>query len=662
MKNIYKTILSVFSFFIIVYGISNCFVFEASAQNLKPNILWIVAEDMSAHLSCYGEKTISTPNLDNMAAEGIRFDNAFVTGPICSPSRSAMVTGMYQTVLGTHNHRSQRKFVDRDGNTKTYADTYILPVKTVAELFAEKGYYTCNSTQNAGQEVKEDYNFVYNSEVLYDGADWSGREEGQPFFAQVQLRGGKLRNVPKAYEEVLAGIHPELLVKEEDVTLPPYCPDIKVFRADWAEYLNSVIYTDIEVGKVLDRLEKDNLMGNTVIFFITDHGISTMRGKQYLYDEGIKVPLIVRYPDKRMAGTVRKDLVLQIDLVATSLKLAGINLPANVQGRNLFYEDDKKREFVVTARDRAGEAVDIIRSVRTKKYKYIRNFMSYQPHSVRDQYKDHYVFTKTLRKLNAEGKLTPLQSQYFTPTRPPEELYDLENDPLETINLANQAKYREVLFENRNRLYSWMIENKDMGLIPEPILEELGREYGNKYYILQQKENVNLIKQLIDVFEAGELKDVEKLEEIAKTGNPSQRYWAVTWLGVHRNQESAELIKELVKDNNATVKIAACLALCKMGMDETYLPIIVEEINHPNYLVGMYAIRAIEQSGILNEITKKAAEIAFRSKYDNTTRYGRRLLNKLGVRQENYYDEYVPEYYKYLYEPYTQIQPYIKQN
>jgi len=611
-----------FKFFVYIIAcvVLNNFAFAASAQNSKPNILWIITEDQSAHLSCYGEKTITTPNLDKMAAEGIRFDNAFVTCPVCSPSRSAISTGIYQTVLGSHNHRSQRKLGHGDGNSKEYADTYGIPVKSVWEIFAEKGYYTCNGTQNTGQKGKEDYNFVCDSKALYDGADWSGRAEGQPFFAQIQLRGGKLRNVPKAYEEVLAGIDPELLVKEEDVTFPPYYPDVKAFRSDWVAYLNSVIYTDSEVGKVLDRLDKENLMDNTVIFFVADHGISSMRGKQFLYDEGIRVPLIIRFPDKRLAGTVRKDLVLQIDLVSTSLKLAGIDMPEYVQARDIFCKDYKEREFIVTARDRAGDPIDIIRSVRTKKYKYIRNFMSYRPHCQRDQYKDHYTFTKALRKLNAEGKLDELQSRFFNPTRPAEELYDLVNDPFETINLANKANYKVVLFENRNRLYNWMIENKDMGLIPEPILEELGRKYGNKYYVLQQNENSNLIKQLIDVIEAGELKDLNRLEKIAKTGNPSQIYWAVTWLGVHRNQESIGLIKKLVQHNDPSVRIAACLALCKMGLDETYLPKLTEEINHPNYLVGMYAIRAIEQTGILNETTREAAEIASRSKYDNTTR------------------------------------------
>lgn len=636
------------------YFISNTIFFIISvvsnvvwAQKTKPNILWIIAEDMSPHFSCYGEKTISTPNLDKLATQGIRFDNAFTTGPISSPSRSALITGMYQTVSGSHNHRSQRQYGHRDGNTKKYADSYFLSVKSLPELFSENGYYTCNSG-------KDDYNFVYNSKTFYDGTDWKGRTEDQPFFAQIQLGGGKLRKVAST----LAAINPQIVVKEKDVMLPPYYANDSIIRSEWAEYLNSIVYTDIEVGKILDRLEKENLLEKTVIFFMTDHGVSTMRGKQFLYDEGIKIPLIVRLPNKLLAGTVRRDLVLTIDVAATSLVLADINGPEYIQGRHIFQKDYKEREFVVSARDRAGDVVDIIRSVRTKKYKYIRNFMSYRPHSQRDQYRDTYASTKISRKLNAEGKLNELQSRFFNPTRPPEELYDLETDPYETVNLANKTEYKEILFRNRNRLYEWMIENKDMGLIPEPILEELGVKYGNKYSILQQAENNNLISQLIDVFEAGELKDIDKLEKIAKTGNSSQRYWAVTWLGVHQNKESIGLMKKLVNYSNPSVKIAACLALCKMGMDKTYLPKLMEEINNPNYLVGMYAVRAIEQTGILNATTKKAAELASLSKYDNITRYGRRLLNKLGIREERYYDKYVPEYFRYLYEPYSQKYPY----
>ncbi|WP_236973516.1 sulfatase family protein [Membranihabitans maritimus] len=616
---------------------------ERPKPEKRPNILWIISEDQSVHLSCYGEETIKTPNLDKMAKEGVLFENAFVTSPVCSPSRSGFVTGMHPSVLGAHNHRSQRELGDRDGNSKVYSDTYTLPVKSIWELFTDEGYYVCNSG-------KSDYN--WSNQILYNKGTWEKRKRGQPFFAQIQLKGGKDRG---------SGERLSNPVSSESVNLPPYYPDTPLFREWWADYLDSWLTVDNEVGEIMNRLKRENILDNTIIFFITDHGVSSMRGKQFLYDEGVNVPLIVRFPDKKMAGTVRRDLVLQIDMVATSLKLAGIDVPVNVLAKDLFNKDYQEREFIVTARDRSGDPIDIIRSIRTKKYKYIRNFLSFRPHSQRDQYRDGYSFTKALRKLNLNGDLNELQSRFFEPTRPPEELYDIVNDPFETINLANDPGYKDVLHKNRNRLHSWMIQNGDMGLIPEPILEDLGVKYGNKYFILQQNKNKDLIKQLIDVFEAGELKEISKLENLVQTGNACQKYWAATWLGVHESHKSVRLLEGLSEDKTPAVRIAANLALCKMGLEDIYLSDLVGEINDSNYLVGMYAMNAIEQTGILDETTKKAAGIAIQSKYDNTVRYGRRILSKVGDSQKQYYDEYVPDEYSYLYKGYSQKYEYIDQ-
>ena len=268
----------------------------------RPNILWIIVEDMSCHFGYNGEALVSTPNVDRLAAEGVVFSNAYVTAPVCSACRSAMITGMYQTSIGAHHHRSSR------GEMKIH-----LPegIKTIPEYMREAGYYTCNANHNLDGKGKEDYNFEYATDLLYDGIDWSGREDGQPFFAQVQLRGGKLRNVPSWYEEVVEGLDPEILIDKEDVTLPPYYPDVEAFRHDWAVYLNAVQYTDVMVGRVMDKLEQDGLMDNTVVFFITDHGISQARGKQFLYDEGARIPFIIWSPE-RLKPLVKEDLIVHI--------------------------------------------------------------------------------------------------------------------------------------------------------------------------------------------------------------------------------------------------------------------------------------------------------------------------------------------------------------
>jgi arylsulfatase A-like enzyme len=292
-----------------------------------------------------------------------------------------MITGMYQTAIGAHSHRSSR------GTVKHTLPSHI---KLIPELFKEAGYYTCNTSETFKRYGKTDYNFVFDNEAIYDGPDWSRRKPDQPFFAQIHLRGGKLRNVPKWYTEVKAGL--DKLVTSDQVTLPPYYPDDPVFRNDWAEYLNSVQY------------------------FMTDHGISQARGKQFLYDEGAKIPFIVWDPKRVKSGAVCDDLVAHIDMSATSLYFAGIDIPQYMQARPLFGPMAEKRQYVVCGRDRCDETVDRIRSVVKGNYKYIRNFYPDRPYLQPCAYKDHKPFMKTLRQLYANTVTSFVKCEVFLQT------------------------------------------------------------------------------------------------------------------------------------------------------------------------------------------------------------------------------------------------------
>ncbi|HBF17307.1 MAG TPA: sulfatase, partial [Verrucomicrobiales bacterium] len=250
-------------------------------------------------------------------------------------------------------------------------------IKTIPELFRDAGYYTTNANPSGVKPGKEDYNFVYERAKLYDGADWTKRPKGKPFFAQYQLRGGKLRNVSQWNNEAQANV--VQLVTPNQVKLPPYYPDHPILRKDWADYLNAVQYTDIEVGRILATLKKENVLDETIIFFLTDHGISHARGKQFLYEEGVLIPFIVWAPE-RFKPEKRNDLIAHIDMSVTSLDLAGIKIPAHMQGRPLFGESAKPREYVVSARDRCDETVDRIRGIRQGDFKYIRNFYPKRPY------------------------------------------------------------------------------------------------------------------------------------------------------------------------------------------------------------------------------------------------------------------------------------------
>lgn len=418
-----------------------------------PNIVWILSEDQSDHFGVYGETLAKTPNVDALAAEGARFTHAYITAPVCSPSRSALVTGMYQTTIGAHNHRSGR------GERKISLPDDVEPIPAILR---RAGYYVTNGSlrdNGALARGKTDYNFAYPPD-LYDGPDWADREDGQPFFAQIQLRGGKRRN--QRTLEALANVRTNGIAAD-DVKLPPYYPDHPKLREDWAQYLESIEHVDWEVGRILARLEDEGLAESTVVFFLTDHGISHARGKQFLTEEGSKVPLIVRAPGRVEPGLVREDLVAHIDVAASTLAFAGIEVPAWMEGRPLFGSDAKPREYVVSARDRCDETVDRIRSVRTKRYRYIRNFVPERPHLQPNRYKDSKAIIQAMRALRDAGALDAGIERMFYEPRPEEELYDLKEDPWELRNLAGNSESAKVLAKLRGILEGWIAATGDQG-------------------------------------------------------------------------------------------------------------------------------------------------------------------------------------------------------
>ena len=453
----------------------------------KPNILWLVAEDMSPHFGCYGDRAVQTPNMDRLAADGILFENAFTTAPICSPSRSALITGMYQTSIGAQHHRSGR------GKEKIQLPSGVVPVP---QLFRDAGYYTCNGGYWPSQRKgKTDYNFEFDPK-MYDGADWKGRKPGQPFFAQIQLLGGKTRDIP----EEIAGARQLLggATSTNSLSLPPYYPPTPAILEDWAATLDAVRITDRQVGEIVERLRAEGLLDQTIIFFLTDHGVSHVRGKQFLYDEGTHVALLVSGPGL-VQGQRRQDLIEHIDMTAMSLGLAGIPIPAWMQGRNVMAVDYQAREAVFAARDRADETMDRIRSVRTAKWKYIRNFMPLRPYLQPNAYKDHKPCLIALRAAEAAGHLDPVQKLILAANRPPEELYDLAADPWEIRNLAADPAHADALQALRRRLADWIEKSGDQGRVPESELRydsDMAAYLGTKGDA-EIERNIGLMKQWV---------------------------------------------------------------------------------------------------------------------------------------------------------------------
>jgi arylsulfatase A-like enzyme len=422
-----------------------------------PNVLWVFMDDVNPWMSCYGHDVVDTEHIDALAGEGVRFDRAYSTAPVCTPSRSAVVTGMYQTTLGAHNHYSS--FETWRGIEMEEWDPTHLGVRTIPEIFRSAGYYTFN-------EGKNHYDFVDRDRMLYDrkgekpgfdgpvedGYAWSGRDPDRPFFGQIQLRGGKV-DAPSQ-------------VDPDDVEVPPYYPDHPVYREEIAHHYDCILEMDRTLGRIVDALRADGLYENTVVVFLADHGMGLPRHKQFCYEGGIHVPAIVAGPGVP-GGEARGDLVSGIDVGPTSLALAGIDVPSHMQGRDAL-DPDFHRDYVVAARDRCDYTIDRIRTVVTERYKYIRNFMTDRPY-LQPQYRDGREYMEVLKDLHGAGELDAVQSRFVSEERPAEELYDLEADPHETENLVHSAEYdhQQALGELRTTLDRWVVETDDRGQYPE---------------------------------------------------------------------------------------------------------------------------------------------------------------------------------------------------
>ncbi len=411
----------------------------------QPNVLWIYGEDLSPDLGCYATPAVATPNIDRLAEEGTRFSNAFVTCPVCSPSRSALITGTYQTHFDAHNHRSNR-------NKPLRTD-----MNLITDCFRKAGYFTCNSPGPPyNRRGKTDFNFQRNNP--FDGIDWRERADGQPFYAQI--------NIPDTHRTFKPD--PDRPINPDDVKLPPYYPDHPLIRKDWTLYLETIQLLDKKVGRILKRLDDEDLTENTIVFFISDHGRAHIRCKQFLYDGGIHIPLIVRWPNNVDASTVSNELVSGIDFMPTSLSLTGIDIPEYVQGQIFLGENATTRDAIFAARDRCDGTDDRIRCIRTKNYKLIHNYYPELPYMQFNAYKKtQYPLWTLIRILAEKDELTEAQQHFVQQPRPKEELYDLQNDPYEVNNIANDKQYQNVLNDLRNRLNTWIETTGDMGETPE---------------------------------------------------------------------------------------------------------------------------------------------------------------------------------------------------
>jgi len=540
---------------------------------IRPNVLWIVSEDNGPHLGAYGDGYARTPTLDALAEEGVRYTNASSNAPVCAPARSTLITGMYAPSLGSQHMRSRAVLPDH--------------VRLLPQYLREVGYYCTNN-------AKEDYNFQTPAGAWDESspqAHWRHRSAGQPFFSVF--------NIGVTHE---SRIWPKGDGKTEHdpgaVTIPPYHPDVPETRRDWAQYYDNLSALDSRVASILGELAEDGLADDTIIFYFSDHGPGMPRGKRWLYQSGLHVPLIIRIPERcrdqapaERGGEVER-LVSFVDFAPTVLSVAGIPIPEHMQGRAfLGPREAHPRRYTFGYRDRMDERYDMSRSVFDGRYKYIRNYL---PHRAQAQYLEYQWRMPTMQVwegLYEAGALSGAQSAFFE-RKPTLELYDVRADPFEVNNLASSLPHRTVL-ERLNRVHrEWMLAVRDLGLLPE---DDLRRRAGEEAEYDMARDPLRYpIERILD---AAWLADnagpaaLDGLLALFGDGDSAVRYWAaVGCVRVGRDAAPAtEALIGLLNDEAPSVRIAAAEALCELGEEERALPVLVEALAHRQIEVQLQA-------------------------------------------------------------------------
>ena len=585
MKN-YTWVLYILTAFVVSSCSSKRQNSQANRDLPPPNILWITCEDISPALGCYGDPYANTPVLDRLAEEGVLYTHAYASAPICSPARSALITGMYATSLGTQHLRSDIPMPE---------DFRILP-----EYLREAGYFCTNNN-------KTDYNFSPEGRWNENSgeAHWRNRKEGQPFFSVFNYgitHEGPANNLNADDVVTLESKH-----DPQKADLPPYYPDTPEFRRIWAHQYDLISVLDQEVEKLLAQLKKDGLYENTIIFFFSDHGFGLPRYKRWLYHTGLHIPFIVRIPElyQHLAtadpGGREDRLVSFVDFAPTVLKLAGVPIPDQMFGKAFLGDKPAaENEYVFGARSRADDIYEVSRCVLNDRYIYIRNFMPHQAYVVPAIiFGDSKASYRELWRLKREGTLNTEAEKFWEP-KSYEELYDLQNDPFELANLAEDPQYRGTVKEMRDVLYGWILEHRDIGLLPEA--EMMIRSKGRSPY---QMGSSSESYKIDDILEAANLcgHPGTTLDEILPSldhPDPGVRYWAV--LSIQASGEDGrsaiDPLRQSMRDESPSVAIASAELLCQYGFSDEALPTLGKYLgDEENPTVVLQAAISIRKLG-----------------------------------------------------------------
>ena len=597
-----------------------------SGNSPKPNILWLTCEDISPHLGCYGDPHAITPTLDRLAGKGVRYTNAFAVCGVCAPNRSCIITGVYQTTLGSHHMRCKA--------------TPPPHIKCFSQYMRDAGYYCTNNSKN-------DYQFNHPKSAWDESskkAHWRNRKnQNQPFFSifnfvtthESRIESKELYN--KATQNLSANQKHD---PTKLTTLPPYYPDTPITRKDWARNYDLITAMDMQVAEILKQLEDDGLADNTIVIYFSDHGVGLPRAKRWLYDSGLRVPMIVHIPEKLCGavpgdpGTVNDELVSFVDLAPTVLNLAGIKIPDHMQGRPFLGQNlTKQRDYIYGARDRMDERYDIIRAVRDKRYKFIRNYEPYKTYYQYMNTPEKGATMKEIRRVHAEGKLPPEALLFMAPQKPLEELYDLRNDPHEINNLAKSPSHQHILTRMRQAHVQWVKDTKDIGFIPEPEIRERCKKFGSEYAIARQSDGDALIERTIAAAKLPEqgVLGINGLIKALHDEDSIVRYWGAIGLGnlgMDASQAKTLLTKAL-NDPSGSVKIAAARALCRMNQPQKALSVLEKLLNSDEEWVRLNAAIVLDNIGEMARPSIKSLQGVMKDKNKYVVRVANHALNVL---------------------------------
>jgi len=589
---------------------------SAPATAGRPNVLWITAEDIGPELGCYGDAYATTPNLDRLAQEGVRYTQAFATAPVCSPARSCLITGMYATSLGTQRLRSLFPIPERFEGYPAY--------------LRESGYYCTNNE-------KTDYNTANEPAIIaasWDGcsgrAHWRKRPAGRPFFSVFNLMvSHQSRASVWPWEQFEAMIAKALTPAERHAPglapVPPYYPDTPLVRRTLARYYDCVTAMDKEVGRILAELAADGLADDTIVFFYGDNGRGLPRGKRTLYDTGLHEPLMIRFPQKYQhlapaaAGRTVDRLVSFVDFAPTLLSAVGLPPPPHMQGvAFLGPHAGPPREVVYGARDRVDEAYDLARSVRDQRYLYIRNYLPQLSWNQPEGFSDNAPMRREITRLAAAGKLDAAQLTYAGAPKPLEELFDTVADPHQVHNLAASPEHREVLERMRRLHRQWMLDTRDLGFLPEAEIWQ--RSEGGTPWDLARNEAQYPLDRLLaaaDLVGRGG-PSVPRLQELLADPDAGVRYWAAVGLQTAGRDAAPtrNALRGALTDRSPAVQVAAAEALASLGDSSAALPVLTRHLQGAQLDVALQAARALQLLGeparpalpVMNRVLKTAQQ------------------------------------------------------